>query len=57
MDCYKAQHILSYVNEDFMTRKFMKWYFASAEDKIAIAEALFATDVPALFAVLDKKIG
>ena len=28
MDCYKAQHLLSYVNEDFMTRKFYKWFQA-----------------------------
>ena len=57
MDCYKAQHLLSYVNEDFMTRKFYKWFQAKEEDKPAIIESLFATDVPALFAVLDKKIG
>ena len=57
MDCYKAQHLLSYINEDFMSRKFMKWYFGAEEDKAAAAESLFKTDVPALLAVLDKKVG
>ena len=57
MDCYKSQHIISYTSEDFITRKFMKWWQAAAEDKPEIIESLFATDVPALFAMLEKKLG
>ena len=42
--------------DDFFSKHLIKTMFASAEDKPALVEALFATHVPAFFNAFAKKL-